>query len=399
MASLRAPLGGGRRLSFGAPLATTLLLASLASLASFAPLACGGGSSDDAASPEPAAPPPPPPEAPPAPARSPACVEQDTKLQAALDGARTTKNAMLSVKNAACGTSVYVSGDPKNATQESLWRIGSITKTFTSAVILSLVAEEKIALADPLEKYVPGVPGGDGVTVRMLLNHTSGIFSYTESPKFDQTKTYTPSELVALATEHARYGAPGEAFHYSNTNYVLLGMIAEIAGGAKLGALVRARAIAKAGLTHTFFDGEEPVEGVLAKGFGVSGEDATNAVNMSGPWAAGAIVASGADLAEWVAALYGSNAVLDAPTRALLTEGAITSLEGGTYGLGVIVLPASVTAGGGKALGHDGAIDGYQAQAFYFTGKETAIASVVNSTSGDPNAISLAAAEVLFAKP
>jgi D-alanyl-D-alanine carboxypeptidase len=339
-----------------------------------------------------------PPVDPPAPERDPACVDQDTKLQAALDGARKSPNAVLAVRNAACGTSVYVSGDPKNADTGSLWRIGSITKTFTSTVIMSLVAEGKISLDDPLSKYVADVKGTDGVTVRMLLNHTSGIFNYTESKAFDQSKKYAPADLVALATANAAYFAPGQGWHYSNTNYILLGMIGEKAGGAKIGALVRARAIAKAGLEHTFFDGEEALGGTLAKGFDSAGDDVTTAVDPSGPWSAGAIAASGADLADWVFTLYGTDEVLDAPTRALLTKDAYTSLDTGTYGLGVIVMSSQETGGRGTALGHDGAIAGYFSQAFYFTTKNASIAAVVNADGASPNDITLAAMTVLFPK-
>jgi D-alanyl-D-alanine carboxypeptidase len=325
--------------------------------------------------------------------RSAACAAMDAKLQAALDGARTSRNAVLAVKNTDCGTSVYVSGDENNATKTSLWRIGSITKTFTTATVLSLVAEKKLSLDDPLDKFVPNV--AEGVTVRMLLNHTSGIFSYTDSPEFSNTATFTPEQLVQLAADNPPYFPAGQGYEYSNTNFVLLGMIAEIAGGAPIGKLVRARAIEKAKLRATFFDGEETLGGTLARAFGDDGEDVTTALNPSGPWAAGAIVASGADLAEWTAALFGSNEILDNATRSLMTANPV---DNGAYGLGTEILSASESAGAGPGVGHTGEVLGFQSQAFYFSEHKTTIAAVVNAEAASPDDISRAAASALFAR-
>ncbi len=331
-----------------------------------------------------------------APPRTEACLAQDAKLQAALDKARTSPNAMLTVRNEACGTSVYVSGDAANATTTSLWRIGSITKTYVSATILTLVKDGKVRLDDPLEKWAPGLPKTAGVTVRMLLDHTSGVFNYTEVPSFldDLKRKWKPRELVDLALTRDAYFEPGKGWHYSNTNYVLLGMIVEASDGRKLGAAVRARALAPAKLAHTFFDGEEPIEGTLAKGF-VGKVDQTFALDPSGPWAAGAMVATGADLCDWVGALYGSTAVLDLAGQKLLVDGAVDA-GGVKYGLGVLLFPATITAGAGPALGHNGSINGYDTQAFWFGEKKTAICAVVNDSKKSANDVSLAALGALF---
>ncbi|MBK7396079.1 MAG: beta-lactamase family protein [Myxococcales bacterium] len=324
-----------------------------------------------------------------------ACTAIDGELQAALDSARgKNPNATLAVQDEACGLRAFVSGDAANATPTTLWRMGSVTKTFVSAVILGLVKEGKVALTDPLSKWVDAVPKTDGVTVRMLLNHTSGIFNYTEDPAFftDRTKKWTPREIVDLATKTDPYFAPGADFHYSNTNYALLGMIAEKAGGKKISALIRERAIGPAGLSATFFDGEEAVVGTMTKGF-TGTKDVTFISDMSGPWAAGAMVAPAIDLARWASTLYGTTKILDADQRkTLLADPA----SGGNYGLGVVILKPAVTVGGGQALGHDGAIDGFATQMFWFEGKKTAVASIVNKTGGDANAITLAAVRILF---
>ena len=136
--------------------------------------------------------------------RSAECLDQDQKLQAAIDTTRKSPNVLLAVKNEACGTSVYVSGDEKTAKVDSLWRIGSVTKTYVSASILSLVKDGKIALSDPLSKYVPNVANTNGVTVEMLLDHRSGIFNYTEDPNFmnNRTMPWTPQQIVYINQLH-----------------------------------------------------------------------------------------------------------------------------------------------------------------------------------------------------
>ena len=111
-------------------------------------------------------------------------------------------------------------------------RIGSVTKTFVATVVLQLVAEHRLALGDTIARWLPGlVPGGGGITVQELLQHTSGIYSYTSDPGFQQalqahpTRVWQPAELVHIAVAHPPLFSPGTAFAYSNTDYILLGLI------------------------------------------------------------------------------------------------------------------------------------------------------------------------------
>jgi CubicO group peptidase (beta-lactamase class C family) len=113
-------------------------------------------------------------------------------------------------------------------------RIGSIAKTFTATLILQLVDQGKLRLDDPVSKYQPEVPNGAHITIRELLNMTSGLFSYDDDEGFvreaygtDPYKVWQPEELLAVAFKHPPYFAPGEGFHYDNTNYILLGLIIE----------------------------------------------------------------------------------------------------------------------------------------------------------------------------
>lgn len=335
------------------------------------------------------------PTAPPAPT---ACDLENAALQRGLDGAHAkTTEAVLAVRNAACGARTLVSG-PSKATVKSLHRIGSVTKTFTAAVILSLVKDGVLALDDKLAKWVPDVTGGDAITLRQLLDHQSGLFNYTDDTAFEKTPpttVYTPRQLVDVALRNPVYFAPGTSWHYSNTNFILLGMVAEAAGKAKLGVLVRTRVLEKAGLTATFFDGEEPIVGTLAPAQDTQGGDATRVLDPSWAWAAGSIVATADDLAIWIEKV-GSGTFYDAAQQKDLLTTVPTGEPNLDYGLGILVFGAASTAGAGVGIGHDGAIPGYHTQAFHFPEKKTTLVAIVDSDAEDPNAVSLAALKVLF---
>jgi D-alanyl-D-alanine carboxypeptidase len=110
-------------------------------------------------------------------------------------------------------------------------RVGSITKTFVATVVLQLVGEGKLRLTDSVERWLPGlVPNGSAISVRQLLNHTSGLFSYDEDREFlaatdrDPLREWTPRELVAIATAHKPHFAPGAGWPYSGTGYIVLGL-------------------------------------------------------------------------------------------------------------------------------------------------------------------------------
>jgi D-alanyl-D-alanine carboxypeptidase len=343
-------------------------------------------------------------------------VAQDQALQKMVDEGRAAlapagyaepKNALLTVKNPDCGTTVYLSGSETTATTTSLWRIASVTKTFTSASVLSLVAEGTISLDDPLSKWVPDVPNTTGVTVRMLLDHRSGIYNYAETVLFDSTKAWTPAEIVAFATAREPYFAPDVGWHYSNTNYVLLGMILEAATGQEAGAVLHARAIDAVGLRSTFFDGYDAIDqSRMTRAFRENGTtDCTFYDNPTAWWAAAAMVSDGSDLASWVAAVYGTDTVLDASHRALLTSTLSddsdelgSAYDGFHYGLGVMVLDASLTGHAGQGLGHDGILAGFDTQAYYFPDKQTAVVWMVNDDLEDPGDLPVLARDLAVVK-
>lgn len=376
---------------------------SLLPVASFALFLMAAGCSSttiEAGGPQPSTPPettPPTDEVTPDP-KAEACKAEDSALQAGLDKAHAKDtDAVLAVKTPSCGARTLTSG-PSKIDAAKLHRIGSVTKTYVAAVVLGLAHDGALSLDDKLSKWVTDVPNGDGITVRQLLNHTSGLFNYTNDTSFQKTgmtRKWTPRELVDVAVKNPPYFEPGSGWTYSNTNFVLLGMIAEKAGNAKIGALVRTRVLAKAGLTATFFDGEEPVQGAMAPAQDSRGGDATVVADPSWAWAAGAIVATPNDVVTWIEKL-GSGTFHDPATQQALLVPVKTDSRNIDYGLGVMLFGRAVTAGGGPGIGHGGDIPGYHTQAFYFPEKQTTIVSIVDSDAEDPNEVSLEALKVLF---
>ena len=330
-----------------------------------------------------------------------ACAAETSGLQAGLDRARDRDtNAVLAVKNPDCGVRVLRSG-PTKLTGTELHRIGSVTKTYVAAVVLTLAQEGALGLDDAVSKWVAGVPNGDVITLRQLLNHTSGVFNYTEDkPLLTEAVTkdhaWSPRELLNVAFTHPPYAAPGEHWHYSNTNYILLGLVGEAAGGAKIGELVRSRVLTPIGAKATFFDGEEAVSGELALGTDASGNDMRK-VGPSWAWAAGAMLATPADVVAWTEKL-GSGAFYTVAMEEEVTRGVRTPEPTMSYGLGMMILDSRATGGAGTAYGHAGDTPGYHTQAFYFKAVKTTIVSIVDSDAASANDITAAALAVLSSK-
>ena len=248
-------------------------------------------------------------------------------------------------------------------------RIGSITKTFVATTVLQLVDEGRLGLDDPIGRWLPDtVPGerGDQVTVRMLLNHTSGIGNYTNamidsyaSINQMQVTTYAPAELVAIGLAMPSTGAPGATFSYSNTNYVLAGLLIEAVSGNDAPAEVQRRILRPLKLTGTSFPGTDPTirgphSGAYFAPFGVRD---LSEFNMSWGWTAGEMISTMADLNTFFRALLDGDLLSPATLKQMLDG--VPMLPGlpeaGTYGLGIYSLPTPC----GDFVGHDGAVFGH----------------------------------------
>ncbi|HET6501012.1 MAG TPA: serine hydrolase domain-containing protein [Amycolatopsis sp.] len=209
------------------------------------------------------------------------------------------------------------------------FRIGSITKTFTAVVVLQLVAEHRVDLDQPVQRYLPGVLPADypPITVGQLLDHTSGLpaIDLPEDPQWvldNRYTVFTPAEVLATATRHPMTFTPGSAQQYTNTNYVVAGMLIEKVTGRAYGAEVHDRILRPLGLRDTSVPGNDPSlpepysHGYLA----VNGQlvDVTR-MNQSIPWAAGEMISTAADLDRFITALFRGDLVPPGQLRAMFT--------------------------------------------------------------------------------
>ena len=193
------------------------------------------------------------------------------------------------------------------------YRIGGLTKSFTATVVLQLVREKKLALGDTVEHWLPGViSNGDAISIRQLLNHTSGISDYVRDPAYlapylagDLTHVFDPRAGVQIAADQGPLFAPGSQLSYSNTNYVLLAMIVEAATGNTIASELQARLFQPLGLRHTSFPTSPEIHGPHVHGYVFldDGPFDVTSWSPSGSGAAAAIVSNTDDVARFYRAL------------------------------------------------------------------------------------------------
>jgi len=254
-------------------------------------------------------------------------------------------------------------GGSRPVPTDGRFRVGSITKTFVSTVVLQLVGEGKVGLDDPVSRHLPGLlPDGDRITVRMVLQHTSGLYNYTSALPLDPAgfetirfKHWEPRELVAISTAKPLDFPPGTSWNYSNTNFVVAGLLVERITGKPYGAAVEQRVLRPLGLRSTVVPGDRTgIPGPHARGYhSVAGEpvDVTR-LNPSVAWAAGEIISTTADLDRFVDALLDGR--LLAPAQQAELTRTLPFSQG--YGLG---FQATELACGVTVYGHGGGIPGY----------------------------------------
>ena len=286
---------------------------------------------------------------------------------------------------AAYGTREYGGGDA--VTVDDHFRIGSNTKTMTGTVILQLVDEGELALDDPVSDYVPDVPNGENITIAQLLDMRSGLHSYSELISFNRIldeepqKVWQPEELVAMGLAEEPYFPPGDGYHYSNTNTVLLGMIIEEITGNSASDEFRSRIFEPLGLEETFLPAlDDPsIPDPHPRGYlwgtnestavdpalpgdeqeaALAGEIQPNDVTDDNPswgWTAGAGISTASDLATYVEALIGGG-LLSSELQAVRLDSLqpvdADDPQSAQYGLALAQL--------GPLLGHDGSLPGFQ---------------------------------------
>ena len=251
--------------------------------------------------------------------------------------------------------------------------IGSVTKQFTATLVMRLVEEGKLGLDAPLTNYLPGYPQGKRILVRHLLSHTSGIPDFVQFRDFAKQRT-KPTNLDAVIRyfqNHPLEFAPGSKFNYSNSGYVLLGKLIEVASGRTYEDYLREVILDPAGLTHTGYDPALPNAEGMAVGYVRSlGGRMKEAPKTHPSWAhgAGAMYSTVEDLARWNEALHAGRLVSRESVALMHTA----NLD--NYGCGWQVEPIA----GHPAVDHSGSIDGFAGQLTYFPKEKVLIAVLSN---------------------
>jgi D-alanyl-D-alanine carboxypeptidase len=288
-------------------------------------------------------------------------------------------------------------------TRDTQFAVASISKTFLAARILTLVEAGELGLDEPVSTHLPELGLDKGITVRRLLDHTSGLHDYFYDPDIDEAlladraRAWTTEDVLGYIGEP--YFKPGRGWHYSNTNYVVLGMLAERIAGEPLADQLRREFFEPLGLIHTHYQGVEKPVGPLAQAYRFNGPaldlapipltDGTDVVPftsvVTAAGSAGSLASTAEDLVVWARALYEGNALSSRSRLAMVADVQVTApFEPSIpYGLGV----QAATVDGRPTLGHSGRLLGSRTAVRWLPDQRIAIAVLTNQSRADPNLV------------
>jgi CubicO group peptidase (beta-lactamase class C family) len=286
---------------------------------------------------------------------------------------------------------------------DMVFEIGSITKQFTAASILMLMEEGKLALDDPITKFLPDYPKyGDEITVEHLLTHTSGIVSYTGIPGYMATeirKDLSIQELIDVFKDRPVEFEPGQRFAYNNSGYVLLGAIIESVSGMSYAEFVQRRIFDRLGMEHSYYGSLSRVIPSRAPGYDGEPGAWTNAgfLSMTQPFSAGALMTTVEDLLLWNRALFGGELISRESLEKMTTPYTLKGGEQTGYGYGL----ATREVRGRDAIGHGGGIFGYVTDELYLPEEDVFVAVFCNSTGPEvpPTVVANKLAAIAIGEP
>jgi D-alanyl-D-alanine carboxypeptidase len=293
-------------------------------------------------------------------------------------------------------------------TNNSVFRIGSVTKQFTAVALLLLAEEGKLSLQDKLSKYYPNFPRASDITLEEMLHHTSGIYNYTSEPNFavDGMIHRSTDEMVEFIGKLPKTQdfEPGTNWSYSNSAYFILGGVVEKAAGEPLATVFKTRLFTPLGMTHSALDDETEIVAGRASGYSGAGPGKfTNApfISMSIPGGAGSVRSTASDLATWNAALYGGKNLKPASLAAMLTPGKLSSGENSGGAIAKMMAAARAPAAappakqeygyalflteeeGHRKIDHGGGIYGFSASLSEFPDDKTTVVVLSNAIGKD----------------
>ncbi len=267
-------------------------------------------------------------------------------------------------------------------TPTTKFRLGSITKQFTAAAILLLEERGQLKVDAPVQTYLKDIPASwDGITVFILLTHTSGIPNFTALPEYGaaKLKATTVDGTVATLRDRPLDFAPGERMSYSNSGYLVLGSIIEKVAGQSYEKFIVDNIFTPLGMKDSGYDSNTALIKQRASGYARAAAGLRNAtyIHMSVPHAAGALYSTSEDLLKWEQALFGGKVVSKASLDRMVTP------FKNDYALGV----TSTTANGRRVVAHGGGIDGFTTQMAYYPDSRTVVIVLSNVAGPVPSAL------------
>lgn len=262
---------------------------------------------------------------------------------------------------------------------DQVLRIGSVTKQFAAAMLLKQIDEGKASLDDPLSRFLPSYPNGSQITLRQLLNHTSGVKSYTSIPGYmgnPVRRDLSTAELINEFKDLPVDFAPGEKWAYNNSGYVLVGAVVEAIAGKPWYEAIDSQLLKPSGVTTVHYEASDKLFKGMARGYTVNQVGApvpAGLVSMTQPHAAGALISNTEGLWRWNQALHGGKLLSKASYERMTTpEGAA---QASRYGFGI----SSVTLRDQVLLMHTGGIHGFTSVLDYMPASKTTVVILRNS--------------------
>lgn len=278
------------------------------------------------------------------------------------------------------------------ASTSTKYRVGSITKMFTSVMVYQLFEEKKLSLETNLSAYFPQLPNAENISIKDMLLHRSGLWSVTEDSLYLEwcVDPKSREDLLGMMKIHESLFQPGEKSEYSNSNYILLGFIIEDITGKDYATNLKERITEKIGLKSTGLGGKINVSKNEAKSYVRPGDswEKENETDMSVPGGAGAIVSTAEDLVHFINALFNGGLISEVSLQDMIkTEG--------TYGKGIFSMPFYELQG----YGHTGGIDGFRSVLVYFPEKQLGVAILSNGLNYVQNDILIGILSIYFGQP
>lgn len=280
---------------------------------------------------------------------------------------------------------------------DGVFRLGSITKQFTGAAILLLQEQKKLTVTDNINRYIPNFPTqGHKITIEQLLTHTSGLGNFTDDFNIFANEALTSKSIDQVIEKLAQYPMrtkPGEEMYYSNTGYVLLGKIIEVASGQSYAKFVEQHIFKKLDMKSSQYGGSQIIKNRV-NGYDATNKGVVNAgyIDMSWPHASGSLLSTLEDMNKWFTALTNNQLISQNSYKQMTSPVILNNGKSSNYGYGLYIEKFNKY----QAVSHNGGIHGFATSGYFFPEKDIYIVVLSNFRGQDAGKVALSLAEKLL---